>query len=257
MKVQVHPHAALAAALACFLAAACTSRNERTGLPDGAPPSESLATLRAQSNSDDAFSVEEAGAHGKARALVIQYVQPNDLRVGGAEFRVKRHPDGAGAFVYDPRTKFAGVTRNLIWWVSKEGKAYPLNGPSKAVTPALPWAREEGVTGPSTTDAIAYVFRGEPMPLAKAAESQPEDEGAEARRSFTVDEYRIYRYLMDAPASRSEDDVRQELASRHGMSSSEIAAVINRVQRALYENGWMSSPQSEIRHASDWNGETK
>ena len=70
-------------------------------------------------------------------------VQPNKLRVGGIRFRVKRSPFSAGgAFVYDPRTTFHGVARSLVWWVpsyeaAKKNRAYPLNSPSKMVTPEL------------------------------------------------------------------------------------------------------------------------
>ena len=53
------------------------------------------------------------GSHGMARAAVILNVEPNTLRVGGREFRVKRNPVASGgAFVYDPHDVFFGVTRN-------------------------------------------------------------------------------------------------------------------------------------------------
>ena len=122
-----------------------------------------LKTYRERANSDDAQSVTEAFFHGEARALVILHVEPNKLRVGGREFRVKRNPVGKGCFVYDPRTRFYGVKRNLVWWIPKEDKAYSLNSPSKMVTPGLKWPREEGVDAPSTFEVIDYVFEGKPM----------------------------------------------------------------------------------------------
>lgn len=101
-----------------------------------------------------------------ARSIVILALQlPNDLRVGGAEFRTKPNPKGAGVFVYDPRTRFNGVERNLVWLVVKD-QAYPLNGPSKTLTPKLKWPREAepsmwkqtGLDRYSATEALEIVF---------------------------------------------------------------------------------------------------
>lgn len=128
-----------------------------------APGSPDLATGRERANSDDAQSANEAFAHAEARASVIMNVQPNKLKVGGREFRVKRNPVGKGSFVYDPRTRFSGVERFLVWWVPEEGKVYPLNSPSKMVTSELPWPREDGIDAPSTAAVIDYVFRGKSM----------------------------------------------------------------------------------------------
>ena len=76
-----------------------------------------------------------------ARGLVIQALEPNKLGVGGAEFRITPNVKGDGVFVYDPRTRFHGVERYLIWLVIDD-YAYPLNGPSKTLTPGLKWPRE-------------------------------------------------------------------------------------------------------------------
>ena len=97
-----------------------------------------------------------------ARGIVIQALQlPNQLRVTGREFRTKANPRGDGVFVYDPRTTFGGVKRNLIWIVLGDD-AYPLNGPSKMLTPDLKWPREIPVehwskTGLSPYDASAAI----------------------------------------------------------------------------------------------------
>ena len=77
-----------------------------------------------------------------ARGVVIQELKfPNELQVGGGEFKTKINPKGKGGFVYDPRTRFNGVERNLLWLVLDD-TAYPLNGPSKMLTPQLKWPRE-------------------------------------------------------------------------------------------------------------------
>jgi hypothetical protein len=115
-------------------------------------------------------SVATAGGQAKddhyARGIVIQaLVLPNDLGVAGGEFRTKQNPKGSGVFVYDPRTVFRGVQRNLIWLVLKD-EAFPLNGPSKNLTPKLKWPREvdqatwklTGLDPYMATEAIKIVF---------------------------------------------------------------------------------------------------
>ena len=101
-----------------------------------------------------------------ARGIVIQALAlPNELGVGGREFRTKVNPKGQGIFVYDPRTRFSGVKRNLIWLVINN-TAYPLNGPSKKLTPSLRWPREAneavwkttGLNQYMATEAIEIVF---------------------------------------------------------------------------------------------------
>ncbi len=100
-----------------------------------------------------------------ARGIVIQALEPNKLGVGGAEFRTKPNEKGDGVFVYDPRTRFHGVERYLIWLVIDD-VAYPLNGPSKMLTPSLKWPREAepsnwektGLDPYIATEAINIVF---------------------------------------------------------------------------------------------------
>ena len=100
-----------------------------------------------------------------ARGIVIQALEPNKLGVGGAEFRTKPNIKGDGVFVYDPRVRFHGVERYLIWLVIDDD-AYPLNGPSKKLTPGLKWPREAepntwkktGLDPFMCTEAINIVF---------------------------------------------------------------------------------------------------
>ena len=104
-----------------------------------------------------------------ARGLVIQALKlPNKLGVAGREFNTKPNPKGEGVFVYDHRTRFKGAKRNLIWLVINH-KAYPLNGPSKTITPSLQWPREAdqkvwestGLNPYMATEAIEIVFGSE------------------------------------------------------------------------------------------------
>jgi len=101
-----------------------------------------------------------------ARGIVIQALKlPNKLGVAGREFKTKPNPKGEGIFVYDPRIQFKGVKRNLLWLVINH-EAYPLNGPSKNLTPSLKWPREAdqvlwkttGLDQFMATEAIKIVF---------------------------------------------------------------------------------------------------
>lgn len=221
--------------------------NGSGGVVSGSP---ALAAYRKRANSDDAQSVEEAFAHAEARASVIMNVQPNKLGIGGREFRVKRNPVGIGSFVYDPRTRFSGVERLLVWWVPEEGKVYPLNSPSKMVTPELRWPREDGVDAPSTAAVVDYVFHGKPMSLPERRDSRPK-----ITSTFTVEEYRVYRAVIDAPMSVAEQQALQNVAERYGITAGEARKTVDKVQQALYRNSWTGSPDSEIQHASNWQGE--
>jgi len=104
-----------------------------------------------------------------ARGIVIQALKlPNELNVAGREFRTKPNPKGAGVFVYDPRTRFQGVERKLIWLVVRD-EAYPLNGASKNLSRTLKWPREAdpkvwkstGIDPYSTQESLAIVFTSE------------------------------------------------------------------------------------------------
>lgn len=210
-----------------------------------------LTKYRERANSDDAISVDEAFFHGEARALVIMEVQPNKLSVGGREFRVKRNPIGKGCFVYDPRTRFSGVKRNLVWWVLEENKAYALNSPSKMVTPSLKWPREDGIHEPSTAEIVAYVFDKKPMSQPNMVSEPSMSNG----KLFTAKEYRIYRAVIDTPMSISEEQALQNAGKLYGVTPDEAKKIANKVQSVLFQNKWFGSPESEIKHASDWKGE--
>lgn len=210
-----------------------------------------LSKYRDRASSDDAQSIEEAFRHGNARALVISSVEPNKLGVGGREFRVKRNPVGEGCFVYDPRTRFSGVERNLVWLVLDEATAYALNSPSKMVTPGLKWPREDGTTAPSTSEVVDYVFNNKPMTPPKREQQVSQSAGS----TFTVAEYKIYRAVMDAPMSISEAEAVQRAAKSYGVAPTEAKKIVDKVQRALLQNKWFGSAESEIKHASDWKGQ--
>lgn len=100
-----------------------------------------------------------------ARGLVIRALESNDLGVRGKEFKTVNNPKGEGVLVFDPRTRFNGVERYLIWLVVND-EAYPLNGASKNLTPRLKWPREAdsktwkttGLDPHFVTEVIEFVF---------------------------------------------------------------------------------------------------
>lgn len=229
-----------------FISISCVLITLITAVPCAA---DALKEYRERACSDDAQTKDEAFFHADARSLIIMNIEPNKLRVGGAEFRVKRNPVGQGCFVYDARTEFYGVKRNLVWWAPKEGKAYPLNGPSKMLTPSLKWPREEGIDAPSTSAVIDYVFDGKPMNASSSIPSPPSSK----TQLFTVKEYKIYRAVIDTPMTIPEAQAFQNIAKHYGVTVAEVQKVSKKVQNILFRNKWFASPEVEIRHASDWN----
>lgn len=81
--------------------------------------------------------------------------------------------------------------------------------------------------------------------------------GSSSTASFTIQEYRIYREVISSPMAVPEAEVVSIVARKHGVSSSVVHDAVNHVQEALFKNRWFASPEAEIRHASDWNGETQ
>jgi hypothetical protein len=78
----------------------------------------------------------------------------------------------------------------------------------------------------------------------------------EERGSFTVKEYRIYRMVIDAPSSTSDEDIFRDAAHRYGGSAASAEATARKVMTIFSKNGkWYGTAVSEIRQASDWNGE--
>ena len=133
------------------------------------------------------------------------------------------------------------MTQNLVWWVPSGDvtalMAYPLNGPSKLVTPGLEFPDRAGLLDiPNTADVVAYLFRGEPMETTQAAATDA------SSWSFTVREYRIYKAVIDTPLSVSEADARQRVAERNNITADEAARITTMVLKTLVGNGLLGFP---------------
>jgi predicted DNA-binding protein (UPF0251 family) len=228
-------HVRIATLIVCALAAASWT----------AAPQE-LKTLRERAFSDDARNAGEATAHGIARANVIRSLEPNKLGVGGATFRVKRNPTGAGCFVYEPQTRFAGVERKFVWWVNDDGVAYAVNGASKGLTPRLEFPPQTALQ--PANQIVAYVFEGVSLP------PMPSATPPTSKASFTVKEYHAYRLLIDM-ASVSEEQAAVRIGRCLNMTPKEVASAAQKVQNILSQNNWFGRAPDEIRHATDWKNE--
>ena len=207
-----------------------------------------LRTYRERARSDDAATIEEAFFHAEARALVIQEIEPNRLRVAGRDLRVKRHPNGLGCFVYEPRTRFNGVERKIVWWVSEDKAAFVVNGATAPLTPTLEYSL--GMLPQSAAEIAAYVFDGRPFQA--VATEKPR---SETTRSFTVKEYQAYRSIMDMPMSVSQEQAYVRVARCHGLTAAQVRDITRKVQEILLQNSWFGTPTAEVRHATDWSGQ--
>ena len=87
------------------------------------------------------------------------------------------------------------------------------------------------------------------------AEQPPNPESEES--SFTVDEYRLYRSVIDTPLSIPDDRAMQNAAEEYGVTIQDANLIAEKVLLVLLTNSWFGRPEAEIRRASDWQGETK
>lgn len=206
-----------------------------------------LILLRNRANSDDAQSAAEAGFHAEARSAVIRHLLPNSpFGIGGRTLRVKRNPAGPGCFVYEPNTRFNGTERRFVWWVSDSGTAFAVNGPAKMLTPDVGFARGEHIQ--RADQIVGYVFDSAPLP---ALEKPVAPTGG----GFTVRDYHAYGIIIDTPMSVPETQARRNAARCLRMTTDQVEAAADRVQRALFRNSWLGNASQEVRHASDWNGQ--
>jgi hypothetical protein len=80
-------------------------------------------------------------------------------------------------------------------------------------------------------------------------------EGPPNTAAFTVREYRIYRAVIDTPMSVTEAQALRNVAKAQKMAVAEVRKTTEKVQAILSKNSLFGTPETEIRHASDWNGE--
>lgn len=74
--------------------------------------------------------------------------------------------------------------------------------------------------------------------------------------TFTVNEYRMYRAVINVPSSASAQQALQNVSRQYKIPVEELRKVVNKVQKLLFDNKWFGTPESEIQRASDWRGET-
>ena len=93
---------------------------------------------------------------------------------------------------------------------------------------------------------------------APAAENTKSDDVQKAPPAvtFTVNEYKMYRAVIYVPSSVPDQQALQNVARQYKISVEGLRKVVNKVQKSLFDNMWFGTAESEIRHASDWKGET-
>lgn len=77
----------------------------------------------------------------EATEIVAHALGHNKLGVTPDQLQVKPNPKGKGEIVYVERTRYFGVERLVLWMVI-DGRAFPMNGATKNITPDLDWPRE-------------------------------------------------------------------------------------------------------------------
>jgi hypothetical protein len=55
--------------------------------------------------------------------------------------------------------------------------------------------------------------------------------------------------------SVSETEATRRAATANGVTATEAKTIVDKVQRILHRNSWFGPAASEIKHASDWNGQ--
>ena len=66
----------------------------------------------------------------------------------------------------------------------------------------------------------------------------------------------MYLAIISSPMSLSEEQVMRDTAKKFGVSTLVVRQTTERLSNIITEHSWNATPAAEIRHASDWNGET-
>ena len=123
-----------------------------------------VLALSCQSSGSKGGSATRA-SQSEAVALISKALGANKLGIAPSDLREMASPKGDGVFVYVPQTRFYGVERYVLWMVI-DGRAYPVNGATKGITPTLQWPRQApddlwrrtGFSPFFATEAIEIVF---------------------------------------------------------------------------------------------------
>jgi hypothetical protein len=92
--------------------------------------------------------------------------------------------------------------------------------------------------------------------ITASANEKTQSDKKQATATFTVNEYKIYRAVLNVPSSVPEQLTLTNVANRYKIPVEDLRKVVNKVQKSLFDNKWFGTPESEIQHASDWKGET-
>lgn len=126
------------------------------------------------------------------------------------------------------------------------------NGPTSTVIPSTPVVASTPASFTVTPIPSTPTPTVTPVPATATSVSVGEETVIDETEEFTVREYRIYRALIDSPFSIPEDQALRQLSEEYGLPSAKIKYVVDKVQRILFTKKWFGTPDSEVRHAVDW-----
>jgi len=102
--------------------------------------------------------------------------------------------------------------KRYLMWLTVGDRGYALNGPSKSLTPKLPWPREADHNIWKTTGLGGG-------PTGKSGK-------------FTKQEQTIYKEMMAMPMSVSSEEAQKRLGRKYGKSAQEIKRIVDRLLKA-------------------------
>lgn len=120
--------------LSMLLVAMCVAVLSDSSPPTGSQTSDGIPQL-----TQGPTAAVSGRANTEATQAVARRLQSDAIRSG--YLRSIANPFGEGDVVFVPERRLGGVDRAHLWVVI-DGQAAALNGPSKTVTPSLPWPRE-------------------------------------------------------------------------------------------------------------------
>src|SRR4030095_8937915 len=96
------------------------------------------------------------------------------------------------------------------------------------------------IGSPSTVDIVDYVFHGKEM------KSLPKQSATPTPQTFTVNEYRIYRAIIETPVSVGEEDSFVRVVAKYGITPAKAKEVSRQVMQLLSTNDWFArTPAAE------------
>jgi hypothetical protein len=82
--------------------------------------------------------------------------------------------------------------------------------------------------------------------ISPSAAGKTQSDKNQATATFTVNEYKMYRAVLNLPSSGPEQQALQNVASTYKIPVEDLRKVVNKVQKSLFDNKWVGTAESEI-----------